>query len=77
MDIKYKFNEIAANKLMSKIDLRIKNLAQFPKMHPVSSIENCRKCVVDNFVLFYKTDDAQKTVYVVDIFHGLQNYYRE
>ena len=68
------FNETAANKLMAKLDSSINTLAHFPKMHPYSNIKKCRKCCVDNFIVFYRVDEVKRTVYLVDIFHGSQNY---
>ena len=69
-------NDPAAKKLMQKIDSTVRNLAKFPDLHPVSRMRKYRKCVIDGYLLFYKVDKKNKAVYVMAVYHALQNYGR-
>ena len=68
------FDDNAAKNLMAKIESKLKYLAAFPMMHPVSKVKFYRKCIIDNYIAFYKVDEVHKTVVIMAVYHGSQDY---
>jgi len=67
-------NEIAAEKLMIKLDKCIENIKNHPRMCPVVIGDGYRKCIVGNYVAFYRIDENSKIIRVFGIYHGSQDY---
>jgi len=67
-------NPTAAKKLHEKINDNVKYLKISPYLFPVSRIEGCRQCPVDNYLLFFEIDESQKHVNVLYFYHGSQDY---
>lgn len=70
----------AANKLREHIKKYLINLKRFPKIgnKVQSSIKRLTKyrkiVIIFDYLIFYYLDEREKTVYIVDIIHGKQNY---
>jgi len=70
------YNKPAAEKLMSEINLKFKYIESFPFMYQMSELINCRKCTVDNYILFYEVHKKDKSIYILSMYHGSQDYDR-
>ena len=70
----YMSNDVASKKFMANFDKSINFLADFPNMYPMAGIKNYRKCNVDKYLVFYSVDEENKSVYVLHIYHGAQDY---
>ena len=73
------FAEIAAINLMDKIKNDIKRLARFPfSCNLVSDklLKNkgYRKLIVDNYIVFYLANEAEKQVTIMRILYGASKY---
>jgi plasmid stabilization system protein ParE len=68
-------NPLAAQKLLSGMDRAVGRLARFPRLgHGVPEFADLpiRQVIVHPYRLFFVLDDARKTVWVVDVWHGAQ-----
>ena len=73
------FAEMAAIKLMDKIENAIKRLARFPFTCSLVSdklLKNkgYRKLIVDNYIVFYLLNEAEKQVIIMRILYGASKY---
>lgn len=71
-------NRTAANNLKNKIKKEEKNIQMFPygnaEISFVKPLEHkYRKSIVNNYELFYRIDDANKTIIITRILHNKQN----
>ena len=71
----------AARGLVSRIIEAIGGLAEFPLKGAKVEFEfvpdfEVRRLVVDEFLVFYRVDEAQRTVYVLRIRYGRTDYIR-
>ena len=67
-------------KLLRKIQLKIEQLSNSPKMYPkISKIgrwnREFRKIVLDNYILLYTIDEDCRKVYISYIFYNKRNYF--
>ncbi len=72
-------NPIAAKNLLDKIEEAYNELAFNPYMYQECSNERLqskgyRKVVVKNYIIIYRVDDEEKTVYVLRMFYGRRDY---
>lgn len=72
-------NRSAARALLDAIGKVYDNLECMPLMYeacrdPYLHELGFRKAVVHNYVIIYKVDEEQETVYVLRLFHGWQDY---
>lgn len=70
---------IAAKKLMAKVDHSINLLKEQPEAYPLFDVETLqmlgfRKLVVSSFVVVYCVNQVNKTVRIVRVLYGRQNY---
>lgn len=78
-------NPTAAASLFKKVFSSIENLCVFPESGALLQNEfvadkTIRKVVVDNYLLYYKMDAAEKYIYTLRIVYGkinLETIYRE
>ena len=73
-------NPNAAKDFLDKVEECYGRLTDNPKIYQLCDYENFkekgyRKAVVKNYVIIYRIDEAAKTVYILHIFYGRQNYY--
>jgi toxin ParE1/3/4 len=71
--------EIAANKLMDKIENAINQLKAFPKIgsyihEDILRIKGYRKLVVNNFLVLYLVNEELKQVEIMRIVYGAKDY---
>ncbi|MCH5162087.1 MAG: type II toxin-antitoxin system RelE/ParE family toxin [Clostridiales bacterium] len=71
-------NQKAANDLMGKLDETIDNIRLFPQSFPLhedSELKSnfVRKVSVDNYILFYKYDEAQELIIILYFKYGGSN----
>ena len=72
-------NRIAAASLLDAISESYDNLRAMPLMYEACQDHTLkklgyRKAVIHNYILIYKVDEEAKTVYIMRLFHGSQNY---
>lgn len=72
-------NSTAAARLLGKIEKTYIDLADNPFMYAYCNdsrlrSDGYRKAVIDNYILIYRVDEANNTVFVVRFFYGRQNY---
>ena len=67
------FSEKTANKVIIDIDKAISYIKTFPYMYPMSVFDGYRKCIVKNYVVFYRVDEIAKEAIIVHVFHGAQD----
>lgn len=69
---------LAAKKLMSKIDKSILRTIETPFIYPLCPQPlngfGLRKIVVDKYIVVYSVDEDKKTVNMLRMFYGKQNY---
>ena len=70
----------AASEFLDKIELYYENIALNPLMFPsCESInlkhKNYRKAVLENYIMFYKVDDVNKTVYIMRFVYAKSDYF--
>lgn len=68
-------NPLAAQKLLLGMDRAVSRLARFPRLgHDVPEFADLpiRQLIVHPYRLFFVLDEARKTVWVVDVWHGAQ-----
>ncbi len=69
-----------ADKLLEKFKHFISSLDLFPErysrvsLNPNSKYHNLRKMPVDKYVILYEVNNINRTVYILHIFYGRQNY---
>jgi len=73
------FAEMAAANLMDKIENAIKRLARFPFSCSLASdklLKNkgYRKLIVDNYIVFYLLNEAEKQVIIMRVLYGASKY---
>jgi toxin ParE1/3/4 len=66
---------VVAENLINRIREKVRDLGMFPKKYRLVSFEPMRSCgmrqvSVDNFIVFYLTDDENKTVAVARVLYG-------
>lgn len=71
-------NPLAAQELGRKIFDNIDNIRNFPQSGLI--VENSfltdktiRRLVIDNYILYYKSNDSEKIIYIVRIVYGKRN----
>lgn len=69
----------AADRLAEKFVESAEGLGDFPYAYPVyvpvKPLKNeYRKAVIDNYLMFYRVDEAAKTVTVSRVIYGKRNY---
>lgn len=72
-------NPAAAVKLMTDIEERYDRLEEQPKMYaectqPLPRARHYRKCVIGGYVMIYRVDEDEKTVYIERFFSDLEDY---
>lgn len=72
-------NKSAARSLLDAAEKVYDNLEHMPFMYeacrdPYLHGTGFRKAVVHNYVIIYKVDEEQETVYILRLFHGRQDY---
>ena len=72
-------NKIAASSLLGVIEKSYDDLERMPLMYeachdPYLKELGYRKVVIRNYIMVYKVDEDAKTVYVMRLFHGRQDY---
>lgn len=70
-------NPNSARKICGEVTKRIKALADMPLIYPIYDVEpwksrGIRHFTVRNYIVYYKVDDALKTVFILKIAHGRQ-----
>ncbi|GGP11935.1 MULTISPECIES: type II toxin-antitoxin system RelE/ParE family toxin [Oceanobacillus] len=71
------YNQDAADKLINKIELKIKRLGIFPfscelVADDILKDKGYRKLIVENYIVFYLIKD--KSVFVMRVLYGAQKY---
>lgn len=72
-------NRIAAASLLDAIEQSYDEIARLPLMYeafrdPYLKELGYRKAVIRNYIMVYKVDERAKTVYILRLFHGRQDY---
>lgn len=75
-------NKIAAASLLDDIVQSCDYLKHMPLMYEACRAPHLkelgyRKAVIRNYVMVYKVDETEKTVYLMRFFHGRQNYEKQ
>lgn len=68
-------NPFAAEKMLRTIDQAISRLERFPYLgHPVPEFPDMRlrQLIVHPYRIFFVVHESQKTVWIVDLWHGAQ-----
>ncbi len=73
------FADIAAERLLDKIENNIMRLRNFPYscsyvLDELLKNKGYRKLIVDNYLVFYLVNDTEKQVVIMRILYGAQNY---
>ena len=73
------FDAIAAGNLMNKIESSVMRLKTFPYScsyvtDEVLKSKGYRKLIVDNYIVFYLVDEAERQVIIARILYGAQKY---
>lgn len=73
------FNRKAALKLIQKIESAIELISLYPEMGAFTQNEfvqdkTIRKYVVCNLIIFYKVNDDNNEIHIVEILNRLRNY---
>jgi len=74
-------NSEAAMILITKFEAKFEELILFPKAYPVMEnksliIHNVRKCIVDNFLVFYLFNESNMMIEIVRVIYGRQDYFK-
>ena len=72
-------NPVAAKNLLSGVEACYDHLSQMPYMYeqcrsPRLMARGYRKAVIHDYIMIYRVDDEENTVYVLRFFHGRQDY---
>lgn len=72
-------NPAAAVNLLNEIEEKYRGLIENPLRYglaedPVLAAKRYRKIPVHKYVILYRVDETEKTVYIMGIFHKLENY---
>ena len=72
-------NPAAATAFANEVEKCYTALEQMPYLYeqcrdPRFSSKGYRKAVIKHYLLIYRVDEAQKTVYLLRFFYGRQNY---
>jgi addiction module RelE/StbE family toxin len=73
------FADVAADKLLNKIESSIMRLKNFPYscsfvLDDLLKSKGYRKLIVDNYIVFYLVNEIEKEVVIMRILFGAQNY---
>lgn len=73
------YAEKAAKNLMNKVEEKIQNLKDSPKMYnEIRKIDELkrtyRRMVIDNYVILYTIDESNDSVFVSHMYYGGTNY---
>lgn len=73
-------NEQAAERLIAEMEKSISQLRQFPRIgaeveDAYLSAKGYRRLVVDNYLVFYLINEAQKAVIIMRILYGAREYH--
>lgn len=73
------FAETAANNLIEKIETGIMKLKQFPfscscVLDELLKTRGYRRLIVDNYIVFYLVNEAEKQVVIMRILYGASDY---
>ncbi len=73
------YNDVAAEKLMEKIETNIMRLSEFPLSCSFVEDENLkdkgyRKLIVENYIAFYIVNEQEKEVVIMRVLYGRQKY---
>ena len=71
--------DIAADRLLERIEKNIMRLKSFPYscsyvLDELLKSKGYHKLVVDNYIVFYLVNEAEKQVVIMRILYGAQNY---
>lgn len=72
-------NPIAAENLLTKIELSFDTISSNPLAFPLCSDKRLRdggyrKITVKNYIVFYRVDDINHIVYIMRVIYGRRNY---
>jgi len=72
-------NRQAAASFIDNVKICYRNIAESPFMYGLCSDERLRskgyrKIVVKNYLIFYRVDEGQQTVFVVRVIYGARDY---
>ena len=73
------FADVAADRLLNKIEDGIMRLRDFPYsgsfvLDELLKSKGYRKLIVDNYLVFYLVNEIEKQVVIMRILYGAQNY---
>ena len=74
------FADVAADRLLNKIEDNIMKLRYFPYsggfvLDELLKSKGYRKLIVDNYLVFYLVNEIEKQVVIMRILFGAQNYH--
>lgn len=69
----------SAFEMLNKIESIFENLSINPLMYPLCNIDNLkaknyRKAVINNYLMFYRVDDKNETIYIMRFIYGRRDY---
>lgn len=69
----------SAIEMLNKIKSIFENLSINPLMYPLCNIDNLkaknyRKAVINNYLMFYRVDDKNDTIYIMRFIYGRRDY---
>ena len=69
----------SAIEMLNKIKSIFENLSINPLMYPLCNIDslkakNYRKAVINNYLMFYRVDDKNETIYIMRFIYGRRDY---
>ena len=69
----------SAIEMLNKITSIFENLSINPLMYPLCNIDNLkaknyRKAVINNYLMFYRVDDKNETIYIMRFIYGRRDY---
>lgn len=69
----------SAIEMLNKIKSIFENLSINPLMYPLCNIDNLkaknyRKAVINNYLMFYRIDDKNETIYIMRFIYGRRDY---
>ncbi len=72
-------NRIAAASLLDAVEKSYDDIERMPLMYeachdPHLKELGYRKAVIRNYIMVYRVDEGNKTVYILRLFHGRQDY---
>jgi len=70
---------IAAQRIVAEIKAAVLSLDEMPYRYPevdaeIIGIPGIRKCVIENYIAFYRVRESDKTVHILRLLYGMRDW---